>query len=286
MNQVISQIRWLLSHPASQGRAISVLARWVYWQVRQRLTTKPMLIEHLNNTRLMVYPHEGLTGYWYVGLPDFEELTFLTKFLRPQDVFYDVGANAGAYSVFAAGLGCRVVSFEPVPATFARLRENAELNDPGRFSLQMRAVGASIGRVRMTVQHGPGNRVLRADESDAFVEVDVVTLDSVRPDSPEPTFIKADIEGFELEMLRGATEVLQSERLMGLMIETFRPHNWQLPHLRAIESLLKHNGFAPYRYDVASNRVLELLHPQEGSNNTLYFRNAEQVNARIAGVGT
>jgi FkbM family methyltransferase len=244
-----------------------------------------MLMKHLRDTRLLVYPHEGLTGYWYVGWPDYEELKFLEKFLRAEDVFYDVGANAGAYSVFAAGLGCRVVSFEPVPATFARLKENAELNDTGKFSLRRCAVGSSKGSLKMTVHQGPGNHVLQSDEVADFVEVEVTTLDRELLDLPGPTFIKADIEGFELEMLRGATQVLRSDRLLGLLIETFRPHNWHLANLQALELLLRDHGFLPYRYDVESNGIVELKRPQDGDNNTLYFRSPERVAARIAGFG-
>jgi len=233
----------------------------------------------------MVYPHEGLTGYWYLGRPDFEEMTFLEKFLRKGDVFYDVGANAGAYSVFAAGMGCEVVAFEPVPSTFSRLLENAELNKPLTFSLFPCAVGSLAGSLKMSTGLGPGNHVLRDDEVTDSVEVKVVTLDGVIEDSSRPTFIKADVEGYELEMLRGASKVLQSPSLMGLMLETFRPHNWQLPELQAIESILRQNGFLPYRYDVQSNKIEQLIRPQDGENNTFYFRSPEAVSARLSSFG-
>lgn len=216
-----------------------------------------------------------------MGRPDFDELIFLEKFLRQDDIFYDVGANAGAYAVLAAGLGCSVVAFEPVPLTFERLSENATLNQNLKFSLRNCAVGSSIGTLKMTIGHGPGNHVLRDGEVTDFVEASAVTLNSVVLDTPYPTFIKADVEGFELEMLLGANDVLKSTILQGLLLETFRPHNWNQPKLQAIEALLAENGFFPFHYDAESNTISQLMHPQDGENNTFYFRAPEDVKRRL-----
>ena len=110
----ISPIKWLLTHPSTRERPLSVLARWGYWQFRQRITTKPCVVPFLRGTKLKVYPHEGLTGFWYVTYPDYAEMRFMERLLRPGDRFFDVGANAGGIAVFAASLGCKVTAFEPV----------------------------------------------------------------------------------------------------------------------------------------------------------------------------
>jgi predicted RNA methylase len=72
----------------------------------------------------------GATGNIYAGLHDFHEMALLLHFLRPCDVFVDIGANVGAYSVLASGVvGAKTFAFEPVPQTFACLRDNVRMND-------------------------------------------------------------------------------------------------------------------------------------------------------------
>jgi hypothetical protein len=160
--------------------------------------------------------------------------------------------------------------------------ENAELNDVSRFSLRQYAIGSKSGTLRMSLHDGPGNHVLRDGENVEFVEVDVTTLDNVVNEMPSATFIKADIEGFELEMLKGAVELMKSDRLAGFLIETFRPHNWQQENLRAIEAILRENGFMPYHFNVESNEIVPLENPQDGGNNTFYFRSRDLVKSRLA----
>lgn len=225
----------------------------------------------VNGSRLAIYPGEGLTGFWYVEIPDFEELSFLSRRLWPGCVFYDVGANAGAYSVFAAARGCRVYAFEPVPHTFRRLEENAELNRPGlSINCVNRALGSSSRSLRMTFELGPGNRIITSDDSAPSVEVSCTTLDAFTEEHEAPDFIKIDVEGHELEVLRGARKTLATPSLKGLLVETFRPSNWHLPQHQELERLLASHGFVPCNED--SSGIREMTRPEEGTNNTLYLR--------------
>ncbi len=285
MKRLLDRLRplqWLLQHPAARRQPVQTMARWGYWQIRQIFTSRPRVMPFIQGTRLEVYPHEGLTAYWYVGLPDYEEMMFLLRFLRKSDIFYDVGANAGAFSVLAASGGSEVVALEPVPQTFARLKANAELNSGfGRISVLNKAVGAVHAQMRMSTQMGTGNHILQPGEDIPAVEVDVVPLDSITGKYGSPSFVKIDVEGHELEVLRGMGEILRQSTLLGLLIETFRPDNWQLPRLQALESLLAEHGFKPCEYNVEANAVSLLVGPSSGSNNTLYFRDLELVQKRL-----
>jgi FkbM family methyltransferase len=282
--RIPDNFRWLATHPITKRKPVRTWLRWAYWQIRQRLTSRPRIMALTRGTRLAVHPREGLTGYWYVGYPDYEEMMFLEHFLRPGDVFYDVGANAGALSVFAAALGCEVFAFEPVPETFRRLMENVELNMPHCSILPLNiALGSAEGRLRMTTGFGTGNHIVQPHEGSVSVEVDVSTLDLLTETYPAPTFLKVDVEGHELEVIKGAGALLDSPVLAGLMLETFRPHNWKLPQLQEMEILLKKHGFFPYDYDSSTNAVFLLEHPHEGSNNTFYFRDRGYIDRRLQG---
>jgi FkbM family methyltransferase len=276
------QLEWLRRHPVTRRHPIRTWSRWLFWQVRQRLTARPKEIKLRSHARLRIYPHEGLTGYWYVGLPDHVEMKFLDRYLREDDVVYDIGANAGGFAVFAASFGCHVTAFEPIPRSFRRLQENATLNHPAfRIEPFHLALGRSTGTLRMTESLGTGNRVASADESGPCVSVEVTTLDEFVQSRNHPTFLKLDVEGHELEVLLGAEKVLASPSLRGLIVETFRPHNWRHPKLRQLEDLLERHGFLPYAYDPGGNALVTLRKPDEGDDNTLYLRDPDRVRARL-----
>lgn len=279
----LTTINWLRQHPVARRHPWKAWSRWIYWQVRQRFTGQPKLMEGPNGTRLWIYPHEGLTGFWYSILPDYVKMSFLRNYLRPGDVFFDIGSNAGGYAVYAAGFGCRVVAFEPVPLAFERLRENAAANLPNcSIETVNLALGSRSGSLVMTTAFGTGNHVVTGGDREGSVVVEATTLDEFVRSSVYPGFLKIDVEGHELEVLSGASEVLASPRLQGLLVETFRPHNWEQPMLRQLEKLLSGHGFKPYHYDVASNTILPLEKEDEGENNTFYFRDPAAIQSRLA----
>src|SRR5688500_8702904 len=87
--------------------------------------------------------------------------------LRPGDLFVDVGANIGSYSILAAGVcGSHVIAVEPVPQTFRNLQDNVRLNDLQDFiATKNVALGASAGTVRFSSDRDTANHAI-ADGSD------------------------------------------------------------------------------------------------------------------------
>jgi len=130
----------------------------------------------------------------------------------------DVGASHGQFALFAVTEfpDARVISFEPLAEPVADLREL--LGD--RVEIHQTAVGAESGRVRINVSgHDDSSSVLKIGEQQrqvfpgtATVEVrdtPITTLDAVL-DKPiaRPALLKIDVQGTELEVLRGAPGVL------------------------------------------------------------------------------
>lgn len=124
---------------------------------------------------------------------------FLTSRFRAGDVFVDVGANVGAYSLRALSRGMTVYSFEPNPENIKILKRNAEINRLPAVVLEY-ALGASEGTVRMS-QNGATSRII-----DQGIEVPVRTLDGLG--YPRVDLLKVDVEGYELEVFRGAKDTL------------------------------------------------------------------------------
>src|SRR5208282_5909309 len=133
-----------------------------------------------NRTRLLVPPHmKGAAHYITPRLCEFEEMAFVMHYLRPEDLFADVGANIGAFTILAAGVaGSRVLAFEPNPDTFAALTRNIHLNAlDERIKPVNAAVGRATGHIQMSAGLGTENHVATDLEQSSAITVKVTTLD-------------------------------------------------------------------------------------------------------------
>ncbi|RSM37508.1 FkbM family methyltransferase [Amycolatopsis balhimycina DSM 5908] len=155
-----------------------------------------------------------LTLYPFVRAGGFEEreLDWLLPRIKPGDVVWDVGANVGIYTVLLAKRARRVVAFEPIPATMARLRANIGLNGIDNAEPVEAALADEAGRRSMAVlASGAGGSHLVRDGGGSF-EVAVTTGDRYAAEHGAPDVVKVDIESFEPEFVRGASAVLRDRR--------------------------------------------------------------------------
>ena len=274
-------LRFLWRHPLLHGRPWVAFGRFLWWQGLSRLQPGRHRHRWVGGTQLWLKKGwGGLTGNYYAGLHEFEDMAFLLHFLRADDLFADVGANMGGYTILARGVRqARTVSYEPVPQTFARLLDNLQLNAAAdeRSRLVNAAVGAHRGHLRMSDGQDAMNHVAGADES-AVLEVPVVSLDE---DLMEvPLLLKVDVEGFETEVLRGARRHLADPTLRALIIELNGLGQRYGYDDQALHAELLAAGFAPYAYEPFGRRLRRL--PTFGPHNTIYCRDLPFIEARLA----
>ncbi|MDA4118522.1 MAG: FkbM family methyltransferase [Thaumarchaeota archaeon] len=138
--------------------------------------------------------------------------------VKPGDVVLDVGAHIGSFTLKAArevGPAGRVISFEPSSENFGLLGRNVAANSYANIRLYNVAVGSQPGTARLQLHQRRGTNSLYAhstSESVGMEDVEVRTLDSVvrELNLARVDFMKIDVEGAELEVLKGAKEVLAS----------------------------------------------------------------------------
>ncbi len=141
-------------------------------------------------------------------------------------VFYDVGANIGAYSFIAATQGLAVVAFEPAPQNFAALHENISLNGLDEKITAVPMVLGTEGGVhsfsfadytRGATEGFFSTQHERAVKKSLLVE----TLDGIirTYHLPPPSLMKIDVDGGEHEVLAGARETLAFPGLRSILIE-------------------------------------------------------------------
>lgn len=145
----------------------------------------------------------------------------LQRHTTPGSVVFDIGANVGFFTVLAArlvGADGRVFAFEPVPENAAQIRRNAGLNRLDNITVVEKAVTDTAGRGQLVLARYSGGAALSTaerppDATDA-VTVDLVTIDgAIRGgDIAPPSVVKIDVEGAEIEVLRGMTETLRAHR--------------------------------------------------------------------------
>jgi len=151
-------------------------------------------------------------GYFYFGGLPHEPGTevLMRNVLRAGDTFVDVGANIGYFTRLAShlvGPGGSVHAFEPMPAALRLLRLNtADLRNVNVYPF---AVGQAAKKSLLSVNsRGDRSSLFEDPNARKSVPVDVVALDDVLDIECSVEFIKLDCEGWELEALRGASQVL------------------------------------------------------------------------------
>jgi FkbM family methyltransferase len=152
--------------------------------------------------------------------------------IAPGAVAFDVGANVGAYALLlghAVGAAGRVYAFEPSPVAFAGLREHIRLNRlADRVTAVHCAVGAEVATLPFIVASTAGEGRLAPDARlDGALQVPVTTIDAFcERERVTPDFIKIDVEGAELDVLRGARETIGRTRGRLALFVELHPSIW------------------------------------------------------------
>ncbi len=160
------------------------------------------------------------------GAPEAQLIDWATQFIAHDETFVDVGAHLGTWAQHFA-LKCKQVhAFEPQRSTYERLRDGARLAKLGNVVCHDVALGGS-GEVDLHIisADGGGSTLRYRKELDTVLGVEQVRcaqLDDFEFDNVG--LIKIDAEGFEIDILRGATKTLEKHRPT-LLLEAW-DHEW------------------------------------------------------------
>ena len=232
-------------------------------------------------------------------------LNAMRKTLQRGDLILDVGANIGNHTLYLAVVaGCRVVAFEPNPILAAPLLESIALNGlEEQVALIPKGVGAteSKGVFKELKPSNLGAQSLSLiDETEKVTDtenlLEIIPLDSILFEQPVKA-IKIDVEGMELDVLKGAKKLIEKDRpnlfieshnteqfmLIYKFLEEFgyvywstfnaTPTNWFIPLSLAVKNNLQKNsleqGKTFYKlWDERQRLKKTLLHLQENQNLT------------------
>lgn len=207
-------LKFVWGHPANKGARARAIVRAVRFQACGRVLGRRTLARLGERSTVWADLHRtGASKVVYANPPDHPEMLVWQQVLQPGELFVDVGANIGSYAIWAADIGAEVIALEPAEDTFVLLRENIGLNGYPVKAIQA-AAGAFCGTARFTSGQDTVNRI----DPDGMAETVMVTIDSVIEDRTVAG-MKVDVEGFEIEVLRGCHRALSEHRIRLLQLE-------------------------------------------------------------------
>lgn len=202
-----------------------------FWKSVAKRSTRFQFHKHSYHGRMLLDMSEPTSRELWAGyLYEMNHYEFVERSLRsdPADVFFDIGANWGSFSLCAARAGCRrVEAFEPNRKVFGTLAANILLNDyqdrirawniaagardeSGYLSIDPRATDvSSLSPERMPEKWN------YTDRQDCLIR----RVDSLLPVSGQSVFIKIDVEGHEIEVLKGLSDTVRNNRVR-ILVET------------------------------------------------------------------
>lgn len=188
---------------------------------------------------------------------DNSSLNFIKQFNLKETLYIDIGANTGLTSIPIAALGYETIAFEPNPYALTQLTHNLSLNSPIKFCLFPFALGNSSKNIEYIQLYSPpgnmGATSIDRDWSPGLIQnhsvlAPIMSLDKALASvfTPEKItsfrtiLIKMDAEGFEDEVIEGATELIVSFRPI-ILFENNPPTSQNSKKKRFWESLEKYD---------------------------------------------
>ncbi len=183
-----------------------------------------------------------------------DHLAILSEFVKPGSLAFDVGAYVGERTEMMLTLGARVVAFEPQPFLAREVRARASAK---RLTVVETAMGAQVGSADLFLTQNTGGASLNSDwyrtEDYGKITVPVTTLDAQIAKFGLPAFCKIDVEGFEVEVLKGL-----SAPIKGFSIEFQCDERGVAKINQCVELISK---FGPYEFNLVGTEEGKWLSP-------------------------
>lgn len=197
--------------------------------------------------------------------------------LERGDSYVDVGTHYGYESMLAlelVGESGHVYSFEPNPQSFKLAQQNIKGKNAYLFNL---AVGSSVGSVKMLnneIARSAFNSVVVEEAGDNVIDVSVTTLDTILFDRANPIkLIKCDVEGFEIEVLRGAVDVINKDKPIVVLEAEMPAKDGILPRAFELKDFMASLGYTAYNFELSDDNLkLGLYGTLQASHANILFK--------------
>jgi FkbM family methyltransferase len=222
-----------------------------------------------NGTDLYCYIDCKVSEVIFKEIFEIDELAFVDKYLEEGDVFIDIGSNIGLFTILAAkkvGVNGKVLSFEPCSKTYKRLLQNIELNNfTNIIDPIQHAVSDISGETELKLADGGYDAWNSLAMPSAGVNYNIERIKTISIQDLENQFsfiskaklIKIDVEGWEMNVLKGGQEFFANADSPDLMVEFTEENAKNAGYTcKQLYSYLENLGYRIYKYDSINNKFL------------------------------
>ncbi|MBT8567978.1 FkbM family methyltransferase [Polynucleobacter paneuropaeus] len=284
MNKLFNVLKFTLTHPLNKNRKIQAFITLLRWQVGSRLLSCEIVYPWISGIKVLTRAGEtGFTGNIYAGLHEHQEMLFCLHLLGVNDLFVDVGANIGSYSLLVSKIcGSQCIAFEPSDDTFKRLTANIQKNNLQNLVTTYKcALGNEVGVKKFTKNFDTVNHLVADDELiNEYIEVEMSTIDLMMAEK-KPSAMKIDVEGYETLVVEGANNVLRSPKMNVVIMELNGSGvRYGFDETALLNKMIGY-GFKPYVYNPFTRKLIH-LNGKTQNGNTIFIKNLNAVEQAIS----
>ena len=245
-----------ITHPLGKNNPIIPIFKFTKLKLLFFLGGKKLILPWVYKINFL-FLHDDWTNSlnYYLGLGDFEEMSFMLNILEEKDVFLDIGANIGSYSILLSKLRkVKSISFEPIPETYNNLCINIFSNNLSSLVFpKMMALTSEEKLVKekdlfFSSDEGCMNRFVDNSYLGKKIKIKSSTIDSEVRDL-NVMCMKIDAEGSDFDVLRGGLETLKKKSLISVVIEE---------QSEEVNNFLIKNGFEAFNYYPQDKKITPL----------------------------
>ncbi|MBN2541793.1 FkbM family methyltransferase [bacterium] len=217
------------SHNA--GNRVKSFYSYLKWHLYNKPFNKITHASLINGYRIIIHPDSdsGVADIYYPR--EWHNLTFIRNNLPERAFIIDAGCNIGNRTLTLADKISGALMIDANELSLTRLKENFELNKVNldNYHIVNAALGDKPGEVFFTDFGGTStqNKIINdfnPDPNTKAIKVRMTTIDEEmrRTGNPECHFIKTDVEGYDLQALRGAVNTIKNNPIRLIMFEKWK----------------------------------------------------------------
>lgn len=268
---MIKILLFIWKHPLNKDKKLKSILKFFLWQIATNLWNASFVYDWINGSRLIVRKGmTGATGNIYVGLMEYEDMSFLLHYLHKDDLFFDIGANVGVYTILASKVkNSQTICIEPLPSTYEKLKDNIQINRLTNVTSLNIGLSSEKSKLYFTTDKDTMNGVALLSNKNTQ-EIDVDTLDNLARIHGIPKIIKIDVEGYESNIILGGKSTLINETVEVIILELNGSGLKYGFNDDEIHTDLKTFGFDSFTYNPFKRELIKL--EKYGTHNTIYIR--------------
>ncbi len=279
MKNLKKTIKFLMQHPLGEKNRTKTIVRFFIWQIIARFFPNGLVKSWVENSCLyMKKSLHSATANYYVGLQEFEEMSFVLHVLEKDDLFLDIGSNIGVYTILASKLKkAKTIAFEPAKETIKILEKNISINNiESNVTIFNCALGDKTEISFITSNHDSENHIIpNSNNLDQSIQIN--RLDDLLIEIP--ILIKIDTEGFEFKILQGSKRIIENDSQKAIILEMNGASLRYGDKDSDVHNLLTAHGYKIYTY-LPFEKKLKLSNSFKSGNN-IYIKDLDFITNRV-----